>query len=88
MIREQPFAQGNVAVLEDRAHGHGELLTAPSAFPDAVANVRILLGRLRPERIGVIDHPAMWPDRAIRPAQFFNILPRGILIAKVLSQSD
>ena len=47
VIGQQPFAQGNMAIFKDRANGHGELLAAPATLPDAIANVRVLLGRLR-----------------------------------------
>src|ERR1035441_7159023 len=88
VIGQQPLAQGNMAVLEDRANGHGELLPAPATLPDPIADMLVLLGRLRRQAIGVIDYTAMWAYGTIRPAEFFQVFPRRILIAKVLRQQD
>lgn len=46
VISQQPLAQGDMGILEDRSHGYGELLTASAALPHALANVGVLLGRL------------------------------------------
>ena len=59
VIGQQPFAQGDMAVLKDRANGHSKLLTAPAALPHAIADVRVLLGRFRRQAIGVIHFAAM-----------------------------
>ena len=86
VISQQPFAQGNMGVLEDRANGHGELLRHPPHFQTPIAYMGVLLGRLGRQAVGVVDHSAMRTDRAIRPAQLFDVFPRRVLIAKVLSQ--
>ena len=88
MKRQQPLAQGDLAVLEDRANGNGELLTASAALPHAGANVGIFLAGLRSEFVSFAIHSAMRANRGGRPAQFLQILPRLVLIAKMLSQFD
>src|SRR5271165_4933518 len=69
VIGQQPLAQGNMAILKDRANGHGELLSAIATLPDPGPDVRILLGRLGNQAVGVVYHSAMWTNRTIRPAQ-------------------
>jgi len=39
MNGQQPFVEGNVAILKDRANRHRELLPASSAFPNAFSGV-------------------------------------------------
>src|SRR5439155_20852484 len=88
MIGKQPLAERDVTVLEDRAHGDGELLTASATFPHAFPNVLVLLGRFRLQPIGIIQDATMRANRTIGPAQLLKELPRLVFIAKVLSQSD
>src|SRR5579863_2812989 len=79
VIGQQPFAQGNVAVLEDRPNRHRELLAASRTLPHAGAHVLALLGSGRGEPVGVIHFAAMWADRTIRPAELFDILSGRVL---------
>lgn len=44
MERQQPFAEGDMAVCEDRANGHSELLAAPGTLPHSGANMLVLFG--------------------------------------------
>src|SRR5690348_6186271 len=80
--REQPLVQGDMAIFEDRANGHGELLTASRALPDASTDVLILFGSLRGEPIGIINLAAMRTYRAIGPAEAFKVFPRLFGVAK------
>lgn len=77
-----------MAVFKDRANSNGELLTASRALPHASANVRVLLGRLRRQAVGVIEFSTVRADRSIRPAELFDVLPGPFFVAKVLSQLD
>src|SRR5437870_3049984 len=88
MIGKQPFPERDVTVLEDRAHGDGELLTASATLPHAFTNVLVLLGRFWLQPIGIIQNATVWANRAIGPAQLLKKLPRLVFIAKVLSQSN
>src|ERR1039457_1549139 len=90
VIGQQPFAQGNVGILEDRPYGNGELLTASGTLPHAFANVlalAVLFSGLWLQFISVVFLATMRADRTIGPAQLFDKFPRLIFIAKVLSQS-
>src|ERR1019366_7564159 len=51
MNSQQPFVQGNVAILEDRVHGDGELLLTSLALVNTLADWP-LAPRLRRELVG------------------------------------
>jgi len=68
MDSQQPFIQGNVAVLKDRVDGHGELLFAILALVNSRSHW-LLASRLRGQLVSRLA-VAMRADRAIRPSQF------------------
>src|SRR6266567_8510877 len=77
MKRHEPLVQGDMTVLEDRAHGDGELLAAGAALPHAfaVGNLAVLLwlASNRRELSGLAHKSAMRATRfAIRPALRFK----------------
>jgi len=67
MDSQQPLVQGNVAILEDRVNGNGELLFAVLALPHAGADGPFAV-RLPGQLVGR-RAIAMRTDGAIRPAQ-------------------
>ena len=72
MDRLQPLVQRRVAVFEDGADAHRELLAAVPALLEAVAldAFRVLLAGLGAdalERVDAIQAAAMRADRTIRP---------------------
>ena len=70
MIGKQPFAQGNVAVSEDRADRDGKLTPAPAALPYTLANMLALLGRLWLQAVSVAHFATVRADRAIGQRSF------------------
>ena len=69
VIGQQPFAQGDVAVCEDRPNRDGKLLPAPAALPYTSADVCVLLGLFRFQPVGSTYFAAVGADRAVRPAE-------------------
>src|SRR5512135_2136935 len=69
MNRGEPLVQWDVAVGEDRAHRHSELLTASSALVDALPRLASFLGL---DLVGFADHAAMRANRAVWPALGFQ----------------
>ena len=59
----QPLGQRNLGTLENRLHGHGELVTALGALVEA-RTMGLALKRLD---LGLIDVATMRANRAIRP---------------------
>ena len=84
---KQPFAQGNMAVSEDRSNGDTELLPASRTLPHALADMRVLLGRLWLEPIGIIQFAAVWANRAFGPTLLFQELTRCIFVAEVFGEN-
>src|ERR1035437_4512715 len=70
MNSQQPFVQGDVAILENRVHRDCELPLAGLALPRASANVLVLLARLRSEFV-CLSAIAMRAHRTVRPTLFF-----------------
>jgi len=83
MESQQPFVERDVTIREDRPYGDGELLTASTTLPNALADVRILLGRLRLKTIGVIQFTTVRTDRAIRPSLLLEERPGLIFVTEV-----
>src|ERR1039457_3573484 len=71
MIRQEPLAERNVAVSEDRSHGDGKLLAASTTFPRAFASMFVVLGIRRLQAVCVIQFAAMRADRAFGPTLRF-----------------
>ena len=74
--RLKPLMQWCVAVLKDRSDAHGELLSAVTTLPQAVADhaLGVLLGRLGADALQLVDAPhgaAVRTDRTIRPQHRF-----------------
>src|SRR5882672_11223355 len=67
MDSQQPFVQGNMAILENRIDRNSELLLTILALVDARAD-RLLAVRLRRQLVSRLA-VAMRTDRAIRPSQ-------------------
>ena len=72
MNSQQPFVQGNVAILENRVHRYRELLLAFLALVHAGTN-GLLASRLRGQLIGGLAS-AMRTHGTIRPAELFKEL--------------
>ena len=87
MKRQEPLAEWDVAVSEDRADRDGELLTASSTLPHASADVLALLGRLRLQAIRIVQFATVRADRAFRPTLRFQKFAGFIFIAEVLGES-
>ena len=77
VVGQQPFAQGDVAVCEDRSDRDSERLPASLALPETGASALTL------QLVGFADHSTMGTDRAIRPADSLKELPRFVLIAEI-----
>src|SRR5580698_9420975 len=77
VIGQQPFAQGDMAVCEDRSDRDSERLPASLALPEAGASALAL------QLVGFANHSTMGADRAIRPADSLKELPRFVLIAEI-----
>ena len=78
VIGQQPFAQGDMAVCEDRSDRDSKRLPASLTFPEAGASALAL------QLVGFADHSTMGTDRAIRPADSLKELTRFVLIAEIL----
>src|SRR2546427_12064952 len=79
MIRKQPLAQRDVAVLEDRAHRDGERLAASATLVESRARGLAL------ELVYPANLAAVGTKRAIGPAQLLWEITCFDLISKVLS---
>ena len=71
---EQPFMQGNVASLENRADSDGEIL---AAFLRGASVHAFALGLV------AADVAAMWAIGAIGPAEVFEIASCGVLVMEM-----
>src|SRR5258706_11021275 len=69
MDSQQPFVQGNMAILEDRVYGDSELLFAILALPHSRTDGSFA-GRLRGQLVGRLavamrTHGAVWPAQIL-----------------------
>jgi len=86
MESQQPFVQGNMAVLKDRVDGDRELLFTRFALVHAGTD-GLLASRFRGDlpRLGAI---AVWADRAIRPAALLKKFPRLLCICEMFASGN
>src|SRR6266436_2751612 len=69
-VRHEPFANGNMRILEDRADRNGELLSTRRAFVNALAGRSFARGPGH-ELVNLVEL-AMRADRTVRPPQRFK----------------
>ncbi len=81
MNSQQPFVLGNVAILKDRVHGHGELLLTVLALVHSRTN-RLFAVRLRRQLVGR-RATAMRAYRTIGPAQVLKELTGLLCVLEV-----
>lgn len=78
--RVEPEVQRNLAALKEGADRHAERLLALAAL------VHARTGALALQESRLVDHAAMWADRAIRPIQGFQVLPGCVYVRVYLGE--
>src|SRR5271157_2993172 len=82
--RKEPLVQRNVAVFHDGSDRNAELFPASRALPETLARARFRLRlKIGFQPVRFANHPAVWTDRAIRPALCFHELARLLGVLKV-----
>src|SRR6266568_1821202 len=74
----EPFANGNMRILEDRADRNGELLSTRRAFVNALAGRSFARGPGH-ELVNLVEL-AMRADRTVRPPQRFKQCTRFVVV--------